>query len=191
MILRHFDPARWRTARAPRPLLFTWNATPRPVDGGMPEPAAAVFAEALSSIGPVVYAAEEPAGALQEAGRAVIRRGLRRLSLPLVCAHSVPRLLPAFESAAWAMGAQWLVVLDAAEPASPAAPILEALHQDWKLADRWPAGVAVIVQAAVDGDGAACFSATQAVDEDLLRALADAARASAIELRIAAEGPCG
>jgi hypothetical protein len=68
---------------------------------------------------------------------------------------------------------------------------VETLYRDWKLPDPWPEDVAVIVQAAVDGDGAACFSADRDMEERLILALGEAARVAGMELTIDAETACG
>jgi hypothetical protein len=195
-IFHQFDAAMWQTTpagSAGSALLFTWALTPPPPDGGMPESVARVFGGALCSIGPVIYAGDDESADFRWAEEAVSepqwsearRRGFRRFKLALFRASSAAQLLPAFTSGRhnWSMNAQWLVVLDSPAPADHMVAVVKTLYEDWTLPDRWPLGVAMIVQAAVDGDGAACFSANKAMEERFVRALGESARAAGIELR--------
>jgi hypothetical protein len=188
-VFHQFDPAIWRTTAARSAgsaLLFTWTVTPPPRDGGMPESVAGVFAEALCVIGPVVYAGDDTGAGGEPQWREAFRRGFRRFPLALFRATSAAELLPAFTSGrhSWPMGAQWLVVLDSPAPASHLVAVVKALYKDWMLPELWPSGVAMIVQAAVDGDGAACFSAHRAIEERFVRALGESGRAAGMQLRI-------
>lgn len=188
-IFHQFDAAMWHTTPAGSAgcsLLFTWTLTPPPVDGGMPQSVARMFGGALCSIGPVVYAGDDEGADSRCSEEAVIRRGLRRFKLALFRAGSAEQVLPAFTSGRhnWSMNAQWLVVLDSPAVLNHMLAVVKTLYEDWRLPDRWPSGVAMIVQAAVDGDGAACFSANKAVEERFVRALGESAGAAGVALRI-------
>jgi hypothetical protein len=188
-ILRQFDRAIWQTADRLPSLLLTWDPQQ---EGGIPQRVARVLGEALCLIGPAIYAGD-PESAGSEARELVVWRGLRRLSLALYRAGSADQLRPAFESGrhSWAMNAQWLIVLDSSAAASDVDATVATLYRDWQLPDRWPDDIAVIVQAAVDGDGAACFSANRDVEERLILALGESARVAGMELIIDAEKACG
>lgn len=183
-IHREFDPVIWQTASRLPPgatrFLLTWQVSPPPVDAGMPEPIRPVFGEALCSLGAVLYGGDGQSGSF--AGLE-LRRGLRRSPLALYRAATAAELLPAFESGRhdWSMSAQWLVVT---RPASENAASIQALYEDWALPAAWPPGWLLIVQAAVDGDGAACFSAGRDVEDRFLQALAASALAAGFTLRI-------
>ena len=189
-LLHRFDPVLWQTAPALPPpsstVLLTWKVMPPPVDAGIPEVIAQVFAEALCSIGPVIYAGDDRDRDFRLKEDVTARRGLRRLRLALYRAASVAEVLPAFSDARhdWSMNAQWLVVVDSAGVANRIGEVLRELYQDWRLPEQWPVGVAMIIQAAVDGDGAACHSAGRAVEDRFVRTLGLSAKAAGFDLRI-------
>jgi hypothetical protein len=189
-LLHRFDPVQWQTAPALPPpgssVLFTWKVEPPPEDAGIPEVIAQVFAEALCSIGPVIYAGDDSDADFRLKEDVTVRRGLSQLHLALFRATSVAELLPAFSDARhdWSMNAQWLVAVDSAEVAGGIGGVVRELYQEWRLPEPWPVGVAMIVQAAVDGDGAACYSVGRAVEERFVRALELSAKAAGFELRI-------
>jgi hypothetical protein len=189
-LLHDFDPVQWQTAPPLRPpgssVLLTWTMTPPPVDAGIPEPVAHVFAEALCSVGPVIYAGDDVDRDFRLAEDVVVRRGLRQLHLAVFQAGSVAELLPAFSDARhdWAMNAQWLVVMDPSRTASPIDAVLKELYQEWSLPEPLPEGIAMIVQAAVDGDGAACHLARQSVEQRFVSALSTSAQTAGFALRI-------
>jgi hypothetical protein len=188
-ILHQFDPAIWQTksqTSTGTSVLITWTVAPPPIDAGIPLCVARVFAEALCSFGAVIYAGDDKDENFRCAVDVVVRRGLRRLRLVLFCANSPAQLLPAFTSARhdWSMNAQWLVVTDSTTKENGVIAVVKTLYEDWILPDQWPPGVIMIVQAAVDGDGAACFSANKSVEERFLQALGGSARAAGMELQI-------
>jgi hypothetical protein len=188
-ILHGFDAKNWQTAPPPSgpgaTVLFTWTTTPPWLDAGIPEPVARLFAEALCSIGPVVYAGEQSSG-LHPAEKLAIRRGFRRYNMALFCATSATDLLPAFSNSAhdWSMNAQWLIVLDLPGTTQNILDLARQLYEDWTMPECWPMGVRMIVQAAVDGDGAACHSVNHAIEEGFIEALSERTRAAGVELRI-------
>ena len=188
-IFHRFDPANWQTSRPTSTgtaVLITWTVAPAPVDAGIPVCVARVIAEALCSLGAVIYAGDDKDERFRCAADVVIWRGLRRFKLALFCASSAVQLLPAFTSAMhdWSMNAQWLVVTDSTTVENGVIAVVKTLYEDWTLPDQWPPGVIMIVQAAVDGDGAACFSANKSTDERFVQALGGSARATGMELRI-------
>jgi hypothetical protein len=190
-IVHQFDPALWMATprrSAGAVLLLTWTLTPQEPDAGIPDVIASVFAEALCSIGPVVYAGdgEDETGGPSRIARVMIRRGFRRHELAVFHADSPAQLLPAFESAThnWSMNAQWLVVCRAPAMHEELEGVLEALYGDWALPEPWPQSVALIVQSAVDGDGAVCYSADETVEASFVMALGQSVRAANVELRI-------
>jgi hypothetical protein len=189
-ILHRFDAKNWHTAPPPSvpgatTVLFTWTMTPPWLDAGIPEPVARLFAEALCSIGPVVYAGEH-SSELHPAEKLIIRRGFRRFNMALFCATSAADLLPAFSDSAhdWSMNAQWLIVVDLPGTTQNILDLARVLYGDWTMPECWPVGVRMIVQAAVDGDGAACHSVSEAIEERFIAALNDCAHAAGVELRI-------
>ncbi len=183
-VREQFDAKVWQTAE-PRGVgwagLLTWEVTQAPVDGGIPDEVARVFAAALCETGRVVYAGD---------GDAQARRTWQRNTETMFIADSVEEVLPAFNSGMhdWSMNAQWLVIMDAA--ADPGA-VLDAgkkLYEDWTLPSGWPSGVKMIVQAAVDGDGAACYCADQSIKRSFLVSLRRHAERAGMELRVFREG---
>jgi hypothetical protein len=134
----------------------------------------------------VIYAGDAQNEHFRCAEKVLVRRGLHRLKLTLFCASSVTQLLPAFTSAThdWSMNAQWLVVSDSYKPEDDIIAAVKTLYEDWRLPDQWPSGAKMIVQAAVDGDGACCFSANKAVENGFIAALTESAKAADIKLRI-------
>lgn len=188
-VFHEFDPTVWQIASpaaAGSSLLLTWRVTPQPPDGGMPDCVMQVFAQALCSMGPVVFAGDEEDGDSRCFQELVIRRGLRRLNLALYCANSIAQLLPAFASGRhdWSMNAQWLVVMGSRTADNDIVAAVRTLYEEWALPEPWPSGALMIVQAAVDGDGAACFSANKTVEEVFVEALGKSARAADFEMRI-------
>ena len=187
-VLRQFDRTIWQIANpasAGGVVLLSWTVTPPPVDAGVPACVARVIAETLCSVGVVTYAGDDKDEDFRWKEEVVIRRALHRCKLALFSASSTVEVLPAFTSALhdWSMNAQWLVVTDRATRKTGIVGVVKALYEDWKLPDPWPDGLVMIVQAAVDGDGAACFSANQSVEERFMQALSDVAGKAIIELR--------
>ena len=66
----------------------------------------------------------------------------------------------------------------------PVDAIMKKLFEDWELPDMWPPEVAMIVQAAVDGDAAACFFASESVEQEFLAALAGESASAGFKLSI-------
>jgi hypothetical protein len=189
-LLHHFDAVLWRTAPAlsspASTVLVTWTVIPPSVDAGIPEVIAAVFAEALCSIGPVIYAGDDSESDFRLKEQVIVSRGLRQVRLALFRAVSVANLLPAFSEPRhdWSMNAQWLVVVDSLETTQDLGTLFRELFGDWRLPERFPPGVAMIVQAAVDGDGAACHSVSRAVEERFVSTLLVSSQTAGFELRI-------
>lgn len=106
--------------------------------------------------------------------------------MALFYATSATNLLPAFADSAhdWSMNAQWLIVLELPGTTKSILDLARQLYEDWTVPERWPMGVSMIVQAAVDGDGAACHSVSHAVEEGFIDALSECTRAAGVELRI-------
>src|SRR5215472_11759189 len=90
-LLHEFDSVLWRTA-APRSagsmLLLTWHITPQPPDAGMPSGVREVFAEALCSMGEIVYAGDDQDDDVRCSEKLRVRRGFRHLTLNLFKARS-------------------------------------------------------------------------------------------------------
>ena len=182
-IRHHFDPTQWQSVPLPptpaTSLLVTWTLDSPPIDGGMPPIVQSLFSAALCSLGTVFYAADSEAeSAATLFAEIQIRQALRRRLLMLFRAQSPSEVLPAFESGLhnWSMNAQWLIVI-APSPLEldTLEPLARTLYQDWRLPTPWPAGVLLIVQAAVDGDAAICHCQDRQVAERLSDALAHAA----------------
>lgn len=170
-ILQRYDATMWQVAEPIHQpglsFILTWTVTPHPADAGVPAPIARILAEALISFGSV-YFGGEPAPD-EQAARVRVRRGLFSDTIAVVAAQSVDSVMPAFSCARhdWSQNAQWLIVTDKTSSPLPAdilSHLVRGLYQDWDLPQTLPPGVAVIVQAAVDGDGAAfhCAHAREA-----------------------------
>ena len=183
-LFREYDAAKWQVLPAlPHPavsFLFTWTVVPAPIDAGVPEPVATMLANALSSIG-IVYFGADP-GAENEVAQVAVRRQLRSESISVVASRSVDAILPAFSSARhdWSQNAQWLVVSEEgrAQPRTDwLAPLIRELYRDWSLS-AIPPKVSLVVQAAVDGDGAACHCKDASTAERLIECLRAGAEAA-------------
>jgi hypothetical protein len=190
--IRHnFDPAQWETlaplAAPHSTLLVTWQLQPEPTDAGMPQEVQLPFATALCALGPVLYAAESGTHGPVFLTQVPMRRGLLKHELTLFRASAPDQVFPAFETPKhnWSMNAQWLVVTDAALFREQDLHLLfTSLYRDWQFPRPWPQGVLIIVQAAVDGDGAACHCATREIENALIAALQRTVRAAGGNLSI-------
>ena len=101
------------------------------------------------------------------------------------------QVLPAFSSGRhdWSMGAQWLVVIDrAAAVDTDLGALVKQLFED-SFPQRWPGALRVIIQAAVDGDGAACHCRDPAVRDELIDAMQRSAGAYGAQLRVNMASP--
>lgn len=183
-LLREYDAAKWQVLPAlPHPavsFLFTWTVTPTPVDAGVPEPVAIMLAKALSSIGFVYFGADP--GTKNAVAQVAVRRRLRSGTISVVESRSVDAILPAFSSARhdWSQNAQWLVVSDEDQAQSRIdwlERLICELYQDWSLS-AIPPQVSLVVQAAVDGDGAACHCRDASTAERLIERLRAEAQAA-------------
>jgi hypothetical protein len=176
-VVRPYDAAQWQVA-APLPqpgvtFLLTWTVVPHPEDAGIPAAVGHILAEALLDQGDVLFGGESDAS--EPVVRVPVRRGIRRDFIAVVAAHSRDDVMPAFSCPHhdWSQNAQWLVVAPGAARLSGDAVtrIIRRLYQDWALPEPWPVEIAVIVQAAVDGDGAACHCRDAATAEQVLDGL--------------------
>ena len=189
-VLRRFDAELWQVARPLPPpgetTLLTWKETPPAVDAGVPEPVRNSLAAALCGLGVVVYAGAGEAGSVPVCAELPVRRHFRTLNIRLRCASASAELFPAFTDPDhdWTMSAQWLVVLDSLSGVEEAHAFLGQLFGAWNIPEVWPRPVLLVVQAAVDGDGAACHAASSDVQARFLIALGNEARNCAIALKV-------
>ena len=191
-----FDRLAWQIAQpiqsAPT-VLVTWTVTPEPVDAGMPMRVAEPFSDALAALGPVLFAGDpDHQTSVAATCKIPLRRGLRRHDLFLFRASTGAQVLPAFSSGRhdWSMGAQWLVVIDrAAAVDTELGALVKQLFEDWSFPERWPGALRVIIQAAVDGDGAACHCRDPAVRDELIDAMQRSAGAYGAQLRVNMASP--
>jgi hypothetical protein len=170
-------------ANAGPTILVTWSEQPPAVDAGIPAPIAAALASALVAIGELLFGADPSASGTAEAlGTLRLQRGLRRTEVALFRAVSGEQLMPAFSDGVldWSMGAQWIVVM-ASAGRSESQDLLKHAYERGDLPAEWPSGVLMIVQAAVDGDGAACHCANNGVALRFVSALRLEAASRAIE----------
>ncbi len=192
-IEERFDGKRWQVCSAAAPastVLLSWRVTPEPVDAGVPEPVARCLANALLRLGDVYFGGDESEAGVGEAPVASIelRGGLRRHVLQLFCADEANAVLPAFDSAVhpWTRNAQWLLVsrrlVGRQGVDEGLKELVQRLYREGKLPPLWPKGVAAIVQAAVDGDGAGCSFEDEEARERFLAAMGEAAAEAGIIL---------
>jgi hypothetical protein len=137
----------------------------------------------------VLYGGDPGNQAAPEIAIIPLRRGMKRHRLSLFRALRAAELLPAFDSAVhdWAMNAQWLIVADratAGEIQQNVHEVARILYEEWRLPEGWPAGVSMIVQAAVDGDGAGCYCADPGVEGQFIAALRAAASGQGFEVKL-------
>ena len=190
-----FDRLAWQIAQpiqSASTVLVTWTVTPEPVDAGMPMRVAEPFSDALAALGAVLFAGDPDHQTSVAAIRTIpLRRGLRRHDLFLFRASTGIQVLPAFSSGRhdWSMGAQWLVVIDrAAAVDTDLGALVKQLFED-SFPQRWPGALRVIIQAAVEGDGAACHCRDHAVRDELIGAMRRSAGAYGAQLRVNLASP--
>lgn len=182
-----FDFRKWEVSTAPAnagpTILVTWSVQPPAVDAGIPAVIAGALASALVAIGELLFGADPSASETTEAlGTLSLQRGLRRTEVSLLRAVSGEQLLPAFSGGVldWSMGAQWIVVTTSGGR-SESQELLKHVYERGQLPAKWPSGVLMVVQAAVDGDGAACHCADDGVASRFVTALKFEAASRAIE----------
>jgi len=189
-VLRRFDAKAWQTAHPLSPpgetTLITWEEEPPSIDAGVPKAIQSALAACLCELGVVVYAASAAVDELPVCAEVSIRKGFRTPPIRFHCAKSAADLLPAFTDSKhdWTMSAQWLVVLEAAAGVGKIHALLEQLFGDWTLPEVLRPPVLMVIQAAVDGDGAACYSANSRVQDQFLNALERSADHAGIELTV-------
>lgn len=174
-IIHDYDAARWQVAKSSGDsFLLTWTLSPQPPDAAIPASVACLFAHALLDLGELAFGGD--AGAESVVMMVPVRRWLRFGQVALVSAGSVAAALPAFDCAGhdWSQNAQWLIVANPAISALPAdglKRLVQQLFQEWSLPRSFPPGVVVIVQAAVDGDGAPCHCRDGEIAKRLMNSL--------------------
>ena len=171
-----FDPKAWQIAppetHGGTTLLVSWTVTPDPIDAGVPACIQPVLADAFCSLGTCWFAGDE--GARPPVATFRLGSPFSRRRAFIFRTDRPDDLLPAFDSGNhdWSMGAQWIIAAARApESNDRIVPVLAAVLSKSRLPTPWPAEVAVIVQAAVDGDGAACHCRTPAIEAELRSAL--------------------
>ena len=175
----HFDAKAWQVTPAGEPgrtLLVSWTIEPEPVDAGPPPEVRSVLAAALCSLGSCWFAGDDTAG--RPVATLRLQRRLAARGVTVFRADAPRELGAAFESGAhdWSQAAQWIVVAARDHADARAAALIQRLLEGWKLPDGWPAEALAIVQAATDGDAAACHCRTADVERALRVALEQAAR---------------
>jgi hypothetical protein len=171
-----------------RMMLIGWKKDPEPVDGGVPEDVATVFARALTSFGRVTF--------LSSAVHASAGGGwspFKRAPGPaeLMSTTDPQTLMQAFDDAAhpWSMQGQVLLISAPAEapPEIDRKQLKALLENEWGDAALSAPGVIGVVRPGVDGDLAGLLTLTADAERTSLAALEGETRRASFDWSVLTE----